>query len=77
MKNHKNQEYAKPTATAPEIHITPHIADTSAGAPTHAEIATRAYEIYLKSGRQPGHCTQNWAKAEQSLRDQGHAAHVV
>ena len=77
MKNHKNQEYATPTAAAPEIHIAPHIAGFSTGAPTHADIAARAYEIYLKSGQEPGRCTQNWAKAERSLRDQSHTTHLV
>jgi len=39
-------------------------------APTHAEIAVRAYDIYLKTGRRHGQCTRNWFLAERSLREQ-------
>lgn len=38
--------------------------------PTHDQIARRAYEIYVASGREQGHCTQNWVKAEQQLANQ-------
>ena len=36
--------------------------------PTHAEIARRAYEIYIKTGRIQGQCKQNWQHAEHDLR---------
>lgn len=36
--------------------------------PSNDDIARRAYEIYDKSGRQPGHCRQNWEQAERELR---------
>ena len=35
--------------------------------PTHAEIANRAYDIYLQSGRIVGRDDQNWEQAEQEL----------
>ncbi|HTL53869.1 MAG TPA: DUF2934 domain-containing protein [Planctomycetota bacterium] len=35
--------------------------------PTHAEIANRAFGIYIQSGSQAGHCRENWEKAERSL----------
>lgn len=31
---------------------------------THDEVAKRAYDIYVKEGRPPGHDLQNWAQAE-------------
>lgn len=37
-------------------------------APTHQEIAKRAYEIYVQKGSQPGGCEQNWRQAEQELK---------
>ena len=35
--------------------------------PTHEEIAARAQEIYLESGRKPGHDLDNWLQAEYEL----------
>ena len=35
--------------------------------PTHEEIAERAYEIFEKSGRKPGHDLENWLAAEAQL----------
>ncbi len=43
--------------------------------PTHAEIARRAYKAYLESNCEEGRCEANWKQAEQSIRDQNHAAH--
>ena len=40
-------------------------------APSHADIARRAYDIYVRKGRQPGQCEQNWRQSEQELQDQG------
>ena len=39
-------------------------------APTHEDIAKRAYGIYLKTGRKQGQCKQNWQQAEQSFSGQ-------
>ena len=36
--------------------------------PTHDEIAKRAYDIYVKTGRKQGQCKQNWHLAEHDLR---------
>lgn len=36
-------------------------------APTHEEIALRAYEIYLERGGAPGDALQDWTRAEQEL----------
>lgn len=46
-------------------------------APTHDDIARRAYDIYVKAGRKQGQCKQNWQQAEQSLHEQGKAAHTA
>lgn len=37
-------------------------------APSHDEIAQRAYDIYIKNGCQPDRCQLNWAQAERELR---------
>jgi DUF2934 family protein len=36
--------------------------------PTHDQIALRAYEIYVKNGRNEGHRNQDWEQAEHELR---------
>ncbi len=36
-------------------------------APTHEEIALRAYEIYLERGGAPGDALQDWTQAEREL----------
>lgn len=36
-------------------------------APTHEEIAWRAYEIYLERGGAPGDALQDWTRAEREL----------
>jgi len=35
--------------------------------PTHEEIACRAFELFEKSGRLPGHDVENWLNAEKQL----------
>jgi hypothetical protein len=36
-------------------------------APTHEEIARRAYEIFLNRGGDHGHDMEDWLQAEQQL----------
>ncbi|HTI71065.1 MAG TPA: DUF2934 domain-containing protein [Candidatus Limnocylindria bacterium] len=38
--------------------------------PTHAEIATAAYMLYLKRDRRPGNELDDWLAAEAALRSQ-------
>lgn len=38
-------------------------------APTHEQIALRAYEIYLERGGAPGDALQDWTRAEQELME--------
>ena len=51
------------TTSTPESAPTPH------RAPTEAEIAARAYDIYAASGREDGHCERNWHQAECEMRE--------
>jgi DUF2934 family protein len=38
-------------------------------APTHEEIALRAYEIYLERGGTPGNALEDWTRAERELME--------
>lgn len=38
-------------------------------APTHEEIALRAYEIYLERGEAPGDALEDWTRAERELME--------
>lgn len=44
----------------------PRVAKT---APTHEEIALRAYEIYLERGGAPGDALEDWMRAERELME--------
>lgn len=37
--------------------------------PFHERVAQRAYQIFEDSGRQHGHCTENWLRAEREIRE--------
>jgi hypothetical protein len=39
-------------------------------APSHDEIARRAYEIFLRTGGQHGHALEHWLEAERELNRQ-------
>jgi hypothetical protein len=43
------------------------VASAAKGGPTHGEIATRAYELYLARGGGHGHDAEDWAQAESEL----------
>jgi hypothetical protein len=68
------QSKTAPPPSHPQALAAPHTASAGTARPTHAEIAKRAYEIYLKKGRKPGQCERNWLQAEQELRNHGVAA---
>jgi Protein of unknown function (DUF2934) len=38
--------------------------------PSHAEIAARSYELYLRRGKAPGHAEEDWLEAERQLFEQ-------
>ncbi len=42
----------------------------SPSAPSHQDIANRAYEIYVKNDCKDGRCNENWKQAEMDLRSQ-------
>jgi hypothetical protein len=42
-------------------------AGVAKAAPSHDEIAKRAYELYLARGSEHGHDEQDWAQAESEL----------
>ena len=56
MKNHLDTQATAATAKS-----------TSAPNPTHDQIAARAYDLYVKDGRQEGRSTEHWLRAEQLL----------
>lgn len=43
-------------------------ASAAKSAPTHEEIALRAYEIYLERGGARGDALQDWTRAERELQ---------
>jgi hypothetical protein len=53
---------------AEQTHDNLHVGHDVFAAPTHDEIAGRAYEIYVENGRQEGQCEQNWHQAEYELQ---------
>jgi hypothetical protein len=45
--------------------------------PTHAEIARRAYDIYLRNGCTQGQCEANWHQAEYELLTAAHRQRAI
>jgi hypothetical protein len=41
---------------------------TAIAEPTQEQIATRAYEIFLARGGEPGHNEEDWYQAERELK---------
>ena len=39
-------------------------------APSYDEIAQRAYELFQRRGREPGHEQDDWLQAERDLREE-------
>mgnify|MGYP002623916830 CR=1 FL=1 len=52
------------TSTAAQAESPP---PPTRSAPTHNDIARRAYAIYIGTGRQHGFCKENWQQAEREL----------
>ena len=74
MKKYMTQSEATRTLAAEQTHDDMHPGHGVITVPTHEEIARLAYDIYIRTGRQPGHCKQNWYQAEKSLHNQDQAA---
>jgi hypothetical protein len=68
MKNDMTQSKATQELAAQQTHGDLHPGHGVIATPTHAEIARRAYDIYVKNGRKQGQCKQNWHQAEADLR---------
>ena len=45
--------------------------------PTHAEIAARAYQLWIEQGRQSDSAEQNWLRAERELRSTATSRRLV
>ena len=56
-----------PTAASPAATPKPRKAPAAKPAPTHDEIALRAYHIYLQRNGAPGNPFDDWKQAEQQL----------
>ena len=69
MKMHMTQPDAKHTLAAEQTQSDLHPGHGVITMPTHDEIARRAYDIYVKSGRKEGQCKKNWRQAEYDLRN--------
>ena len=68
MNKYTTQPDAKRTLAAEQTHNDLHPGHGVITTPTHDEIARRAYDIYVKSGRREGQCNKNWHQAEHDLR---------
>ncbi|HXR46612.1 MAG TPA: DUF2934 domain-containing protein [Candidatus Limnocylindrales bacterium] len=58
---------AKPTLAAAAGAFLRNPLKKANAAPSEAEISTKAYEIWLSTGQQPGHDQEHWFQAEQQL----------
>ncbi|HVV49171.1 MAG TPA: DUF2934 domain-containing protein [Polyangia bacterium] len=67
----KGDKTSAPKAVKAGAGTTAKAATTSSAAvkpaPTHDEIAKRAYELYLARGGEHGHADEDWARAESEL----------
>jgi len=56
-----------PAPGSPPLPASPLPSNGQSHAPTHAQIAKCAYDIYIEHGRADGRCKQNWHQAEEEL----------
>ena len=63
-------ESTRPFAVRPD-RAAPTPEPAKAPSLSHEDVARRAYDLYVKKGRQPGQCQQNWHQAEHDLRHGG------
>jgi hypothetical protein len=68
MNKYVHQSTGTQPSSTPKIHETAH----PGPAPTHSQIAQRAYEIYVESGCRQNLSLQNWLQAEQELMNSRH-----
>jgi len=68
MNKYTTQSEATRILAAQQTHSDLHPGHGVITMPTHADIAKRAYDIYVKNGCKQGQCKQNWQQAEHELR---------
>jgi len=73
-RHRKNPESSNRVATTPgtertETGSVPNPADRPARAPSHDEIARRAYQLFEERGREPGHEWEDWFRAEREYEE--------
>jgi len=61
---------AQPFQAAAQGKAAGEVEPSAAANMSHADVACRAYSIYMSSGMVGGHCEQNWKQAEKELRKQ-------
>ncbi len=66
MEIHKQSQAASASKPSPDRDA-PHSGATDHQAPSHDDIAKRAYDIYERTGRQSGQCQHNWQQAQDEL----------
>lgn len=67
MTNRETASYSRSMSAPVEKKPARMLATATPAVDSHAAIAERAYILYLRSGRQPGRCEQNWLQAEREL----------
>lgn len=55
-------------AARPQAERRVEVSPKAAQPPSNDDISRRAFEIWDRSGRQPGHDLENWLRAESELR---------
>jgi len=76
MSNHrrKDRDSLNQSAAAPGPELTttgsiPNPIDRFASAPSHEEIARRAYQLFEERGREPGREWEDWFRAEREYEE--------
>jgi hypothetical protein len=72
--NHRSNSVSSVSTTSRTVSRGP-AAIPAASLPTHEQVAARAYDIYVRSGSQAGHCQENWLQAERELVNESIAKH--
>jgi len=70
MNKYSNHSKSKQILAAKQILDAPHSGPVIAAMLMHEDIAKRAYEIYVETGRRQGQSRQNWLQAERELKNQ-------
>ena len=77
MNKYVKKTKSSPISASQPVHDIPRPRPIAAAAPTHEDIARRAYEIYVEKGCPQGQSEQNWLQAEQEQMNQSTAANLL